>query len=172
MQKEILLVHARQYPLMEPRDAVKLLYQSQFGGGHMIRNETACLDFLCREYAATPQTDAPLLENIGNGMVRVMLSALDGHGYAVEQLGQDFIRSANAVRGSAEAFQQSLSLLKELTHAGKMPFSKEELEQYLTGYAAEGYPAVSHSDIYRRTYCPAYRVLCREHLPDSIQKQV
>lgn len=172
MMREILLTHARQYPLMEPRDAVKLLYQSCFGGGHLIRDEAACLEFLQREYAATPQTDAALLEDIGNSMVRVNLSALDAHGYKPEQLGQDFIRSANSITGSTEAFRESLSLLKELTQAGQMPFPLRELEVYLTGYAAEGCPAVSHSESYREAYHPAYRVLRRDYTPEYVQKQV
>lgn len=166
----ILLTHARRYPRMEPRDAVKLLYQSQFGGGHLIRNEAACMEFLHREYAATPQTSAPLLEDIGNGMVRVFLSALDAHGYTPMQLGRDFIRSAAAVTGSMTVFQKNLSLLTELTQQGQMPFSEEALAAYLAEYAAAGYPAVSHSEPYREAYHPAYRVLQRCQLPKKMQQ--
>ena len=164
MTKEILLTHAQHYPRMQPRDAVKLLYQSQFGGGHLIADEAACLEFLNREYAATAQTGTALLEQIGNGMVRVQLAALDAHGYTPAQLGQDFIRSAAAVRGNIDAFRKSLALLAELTQAGQMPFSARELEAYLSEYEAAGYPAVSHSDDYRNAYHPAYRVLHHDHL--------
>lgn len=170
MMDKILLVHGRKYPMMEPRDAVKLLYQSNFGGGHLIRDEAVCLDFLHREYAATLQTDAALLEDIGNGMVRVMLSALDAHGYTPEQLGQAFLRSAASVSGSMEAFQKDLALLAELTRSGQMPFSFPELEQYLAEYAAQGYPMVSHSETYRRAYHPAYRVIQHCRLPQNLQQ--
>lgn len=172
MTKEILLTHARRYPLMQPQDAVKLLYQSQFGGGHMILNEAACLEFLYREYAATPQTDHPLREDIGNGMVRIHLSALDAHHYPPQQLGLDFIRSAASVQGSMDTFLQSLALLKALAHSGDMPFSAEALAAYLAGYAAAGYPAVSHSEIYRNAYHPAYRVMQAHQLSDFLQQQV
>lgn len=172
MMKEILLTHVRRYPLMQPRDAVKLLYQSQFGGGHLIRDEAACLEFLYREYAATPQTDHPLWEDIGNGMVRIHLSALDAWGYTPQQVGRDFIRSAAAVRGSMDVFLQNLSLLKALTQQGEMPFSLPELEQYLTAYAAAGYPVVSHSETYRNVYHPAYRVMQVCQLPVFLQQQM
>ena len=172
MLKQILLTHARKYPQMEPRDAVKLLYQSQFGGGHLICDEAACMEFLRKEYAATPQTDAPLLEDIGNSMVRVMLSALDAHGYAIDQLGKDFIRSATLVHGSMHIFCETLTLLRELTQSGQMPFPAEELQKYLADYAADGYPAVSHSNTYRSAYRPAYRVLHISHLPSKFRKQV
>lgn len=172
MTDKILLTHAQKYPLMEPRDAVKLLYQRSFGGGHLIRDEAACLDFLRREYTATPQDDGPLLEEIGNGIVRVMLSALDAWGYPPEQLGQDFIRSATSVQGDPESFLQSLSILAELTRKGQMPFSAQALDEYLAEYAVQGYPTVSHSEAYRNAYHPAYRVLQADHLPLIYKKQV
>ena len=60
--EDILFAHASRYPLMEPRDAVKLIYQNEFGGGHLIRNEKACLEFLSKEYASVPQNPGiPLL---------------------------------------------------------------------------------------------------------------
>jgi len=156
----ILRHHARKYPLMEPRDAVKLLYQNEFGGGHLIPDETACLVYLRREYEATPRDSSiPLLEPIGNGISRVMLAALDEAAYSPEQLGRDFIRSARMHQGTMEAFTKKLSLLQKLTLDGQMPFSPDALDAYLAEYARAGYPPVSHSDAYRAAYRPAYRVL-------------
>lgn len=156
----ILRLHTRKYPLMEPRDAVKLLYQNEFGGGHLIRDENACLEYLRREYEATPSDgDTPLLEPIGNGILRVNLAALDAHGYPPEQLCRDFIRSAAIHRGTMEVFVKKLSLLRKMTLAGDMPFSPEALETYLAEYARAGYPPVSHSDAYRAAYRPAYRIV-------------
>ena len=46
MQTEILSVltaHAKKYPLMLPCDAVKLLYQNEFGGGHLVQDEKQSL---------------------------------------------------------------------------------------------------------------------------------
>ena len=162
---DILLAHARRYPKMEPRDAVKLLYQSEFGGGHLIQDEEACLAFLRREYAATVQDpNMPLLEDIGNGMVRVNLAALDAHQYSPEALGRDFIRSAAVPRGSMDQFRKQLALLRDLTQSGAMPFSPEDLAAFLQEYEAAGMPPISHSDTYREAYHPAYRVLDRAHL--------
>lgn len=162
---DILLAHARRYPKMEPRDAVKLLYQSEFGGGHLIRDEEACLAFLRREYAATVQDpNIPLLEDIGNGMVRVNLAALNAHRYSPEALGRDFIRSAAVPRGCRNTFRKQLSLLAALTRSGAMPFSPEDLTAFLQEYEAAGMPPISHSGAYREAYHPAYRVLDRAHL--------
>ena len=169
--KTILLAHARLYPKMEPRDAVKLLYQSEFGGGHMIHDEEGCLCFLRQEYASLPQrSDLPLLEDIGGGMFRVNLGALDRYGYSVEALGRDFIRSAAIRRGSMECFLGKLQLLTELTREGHLPFSPDALNVYLTQYESKGYPPVSHSEAYRAAYHPAYRVVEERCLPEEIAK--
>ncbi len=152
-----LLDHARRYPLMEPTDAVKLIYQNEFGGGHMITDEESCLAYLRREYAATkPDPAMPLTEDIGNGLVRVNLAALPQE--QLEELGQAFIRSAHH-QGSVERFCRKLCLLRRLTAAGQFSFDLKTLDAYLTAYAAAGYPMVSHSETYRAAYRPAYRVI-------------
>ena len=158
----ILHTHATRYPEMEPTDAVKLLYQSEFGGGHLITNPDACLAYLQAEWERTPYDPAaPLTEDIGGGMVRVMLSALAKE-QAVEALGRDFICSAARVHGTMEGFWEKLSLLRSVTAEGWFAFSLAALDEYLTAYKAAGCPAVSHSETYRRLYRPAYRVLRRE----------
>ena len=75
--KRILREHAKRYPLMQPTDAVKLIYQNEFGGGHLIRDEQAVLNYLRREYESVEKDSAmPLYEDIGNGIVRVNLAAI------------------------------------------------------------------------------------------------
>ena len=166
MMTSILLAHARRYPQMEPTDAVKLLYQSEFGGGHLIRDEQACLNRLLEEYRATPQRrNIPLTEDIGSGIVRVNLAALDANGITPEQLGQVFLHSTAQVRGTMTAFREKLALLQELTAEGAMPFSRDALDAYLADYEAAGFPPVSHSDAYRNAYHPAYRVAAKAEMP-------
>ena len=163
--RKILLTHAIRYPQMQPTDAVKLLYQNEFGGGHLIRDEARCLAYLLDEYRKTPQNaSGPLSEEIGNGMLRIHLNALDAHGYTVDALGADFIRSAQSQTGSLTIFIEKLALLRQLTAARQMPFSPEALESYLTEYEKAGYPMVSHSDEYRTAYRPAYRILRKDCL--------
>ena len=164
--ERILRAHGKQYPAMEPTDAVKLIYQNTFGGGHMIRDLQACRDMLRKEYENTHQIPgSPLLEDIGNGMVRVMLHSLDAAGYSVERLGDDFIRSSQLHRGTLEEFLPKLDILRKLASEGVFTFGSEELEAYLEGYRQAGYPMVSHSQAYRQAYKPAYRVVLRSLLP-------
>ena len=156
--KSVLIAHAKQYPLMQPGDAVKLIYQNEFGGGHLIRDEAACLAYLRREYDSTAKDpDVPLYEDIGNGIVRVNLAAVKPE--ALEQLGREFIRSAAGHTGSIDRFWEKLAVLRQLAGEGIFSFEAEELEAYLCQYRAAGCPAVSHSEQYRRSYRPAYRIV-------------
>ena len=156
--------HAARYPLMEPTDAVKLLYQNEFGGGHLIRDEGACLQYLQREYSMIHKhSDAPAWEPIGNGMIRVNLACLEPD--RIPQLAAAFIRSASAHTGSKERFRQKLELLRGVCREGIFSFSPEALEAYLRPYEQADFPMVSHSAAYRAAYQPAYRVVCLEHWP-------
>ena len=156
--RAILITHAKRYPLMQPRDAVKLIYQNEFGGGHLIRDEQACLNYLRREYADLGKDPtAPLYEDIGNGIVRVNLAALREED--LEQLGQDFIASAAKHKGTLDSFLNKLEVLRILTAEGVFAFDLDVLNTYLSEYKAAGYLAVSHSPEYRQTYKPAYRII-------------
>ena len=166
--KHIFATHVARYPNMQPQDAVKLLYQHQFGPGHMVSDPLTALQRLCDEWEQTPSDpSAPLLEDIGNGLVRVMLAAWNAEEYPAAVLNSDFVRSAQAHTGSRESFSDQLSALRELTSQGLLPFSLEALDRYLAQYTAAGCPAVSHSDEYRTSYRPAYRVIRRDCLSVS-----
>ena len=156
--RAILITHAKRYPLMQPRDAVKLIYQNEFGGGHLIRDEEACLNYLRREYATLEKDPtAPLYEDIGNGIIRVNLAALREED--LEQLGKAFIDSAAKHKGTLDSFLNKLKVLQTLTSEGVFAFDLDALNAYLSEYKAAGYLAVSHSPEYRQAYKPAYRII-------------
>ena len=156
--KAILITHAKRYPLMQPRDAVKLIYQNEFGGGHLIRDEEACLNYLRREYATLEKDPTgPLYEDIGNGIIRVNLAALREED--LEQLGKAFIDSAAKHKGTLDSFLNKLKVLQTLTSEGVFAFDLDALNAYLSEYKAAGYLAVSHSPEYRQAYKPAYRII-------------
>ncbi len=159
--KQVLILHSARYPRMRPTDAVKLIYQNEFGGGHLIRDEGACLDYLRREYASVEKDPgAPRQEPIGNGIVRVNLAPLMQE--ELEPLGAEFIRSAAEHRGDLECFRDKLNSLEELAESGVFSFGPEELKEYLKNYEKAGFPPVSHSPEYRESYHPAYRVVLRK----------
>lgn len=170
--EKILREHARRYPKMQPTDAVKLIYQNEFGGGHLIKDEQACLNYLRQEYASVVEdASMPLYEDIGNGIVRVNLAAVKADD--LEQLSKAFIRCAQAHKGNPDCFLRKLAVLEKLTKQGIFAFGADELSNYLEEYKKAGYPAVSHSSEYQKIYKPAYRVILRHphHLLPSNNSQ-
>ncbi|MGN0373487.1 MAG: hypothetical protein ACI4F3_11790 [Enterocloster sp.] len=161
MMKEYLLDHWKRYPKMQITDAVKLLYQSEFGGGHMIANPDKSLKRLKEEWESyqkvTPKESCRSVEAIGDGMCRIYLSALN-EGLDPETLNQLFVQTADRKVGKTVSFEHKLEILKECCLDGSIHFPEQELEAYLKQYKEQGYPPVSHSEIYRRCYRPAYRV--------------
>ena len=157
----IMKEHLRRYPKMQIQDAAKLLYQNEFGGGHMIANPEVSLKRIQDEYASlTPSIKSltPVTESIGNQMSRIYLSSLSC-GLSEEILNEIFVQSANHKKGSISEFEKKLDKFIEACSLGILPFPAAEVSEYFEEWKKKDYPAISHSSIYRKLYCPAYRVI-------------
>ena len=162
--ERILLYHFEKYPVMMPVDAVKLCYQSAFGCGHLVKNKDFALSMLKKELEETaPDFDARLFEPIGGGYVRLDLHRAKADKIPEEKIAGIFMESANS--GEKNEIEPKLEFLKKLAKEGKTPFSENSLLEYLSEYNGE---MVSHSEIYRKAYAPAYRVIL-EKLAGNLQ---
>lgn len=162
---EILKAHAARYPLMRPEDAVKLIYQNEFGGGHLISDPEKSLEWIRREYAETASDPSvSLFEDIGNGIARLHFQALDTSKLSLEGVNALFVRSAEVHKGDMESFQRKLELLEENFDDIGFMFDRAALDDYLKRYRETGCPMVSHSEVYRNAYKPSYRVIVRSFI--------
>lgn len=162
--REYIIEHLKRYPMMEIADMVKLLYQSEFGGGHMIKNPEASLERLERECRDLDHGQSQMRwEKIGNHMGRLFLGGLSEH-LSLETVNRFFVNSAWRVNASIKAFEEKLDLLVEMCREGSLPFDCRELESWLDVYREKGYPLIHHSDIYRKLYHPSYRVISEDYL--------
>lgn len=158
--EEILLYHFEKYPLMTPQDAIKLAFQSAMGCGHFVRNEEAALSMLkCEIKVAATNPSTELIEPIGGGYVRLNLVAAKIKRVPMDFIAKAFVNSANS--GNKSALEPLISDIEKLAKNGKAPFSENELTEFLKTYNGE---IISHSDIYRETYNPSYRVICEKFL--------
>ncbi len=156
--RRVLRQHGERYPAMQPRDAVKLTYQSTFGGGHMITDLAACANWIENEKQTAPFAETAF-EDIGGGRVRLHLGHPAIKALPSRVTAAVFAASARHSVGTAEDLAEKLAVLREETAAGAFGFSAEELDAYLKEYEAAGCPAVHHSDAFREQYAPAYRVI-------------
>jgi len=154
---EVLRNHAARYSRMQPQDAVKLLFQSVFGPGHLIADRNRALSRLTDELKQSPSCESVPIDEIGGGFARMHLTPGIDADYALSA----FLISA-APTGSREEMLTALELLRNLTAEGVFAFDSHALEAYLSEYIGGGWPMVSHTDVYRQNYCPSYRVVRRE----------
>ncbi len=165
---QIIAEQAAAYPLMQCQDLVKLAYQAALGPGHMISDEGITLTRLNHEISQLPDEPAAGLEPVGNGLVRFHLGALAKSGLTAKTLNRFFVLTANRHKQDQELFWVYLDQLRAAVQAGlplSSPLTSEDLASYLADYAQRGWPALSHSEIYRQAYQPAYRVIEEEFIP-------
>ncbi len=160
---ETLLRHAGRYPMMEPIDAVKLAYQSVFGGGHLVSDEVSCLARLSAERANALEkcgfAGQETFEPIGFGRARMMLGSPALAALPDALLSRAFMLSSAEPAGDAALFSEALDVLTQTVSSGAFSFAPEDFAAYLEQYRASGCPMVSHSETYRLAYHPAYRVV-------------
>ncbi|MBQ6961305.1 MAG: hypothetical protein IJP78_10045 [Clostridia bacterium] len=165
MLEDILLQHFVQYPKMEPQDAVKLIYQQEFGPEHMIKDAAKSLAALKMEIAQLQSSGAkePLYENIGNGLCRLNLRPCRDRDIPAEDINRLFVETAQSTEGDKKRFRQGLRALEKLAEEGETPFDAVDLDVFLARYPASC-PAVHHSVTYRLAYAPAYRIVAQKKL--------
>ncbi len=110
---EILLWHAGQYPTMQPQDAVKLIYQNEFGCEHLIADPAGMLEYLKREIAENAQRKVERRwDEIGSGLVRLHLAGLKEQD--AEAIFDAMRQTAAQHLGSEDSFQLKLKEMRRL----------------------------------------------------------
>ena len=172
MIADVLLTHFEKYPATEPQDAVKLIYQQEFGPEHLIRDEGKALSMLRQEMAGLAGDGAgeALYESIGNGLCRLNLRPCKARGIAAEDVCRLFVETARRVRGDKKRFRQGIAELRQLAEEGETPFDPIDLDLFLARYPASC-PAVHHSEAYRAAYRPAYRIVLQKLVKDHLARR-
>ena len=144
---------------------VKLVYQSEFAGGHLIADNEQSEKRIAEERRTANAVGAPLFafENIGEGLYRLHLNAPEASGFSDATINRFFINTAAVVRGDTARFEQKLAVLMQCCREGLLPFDVDESVDYIASLKAAGYPPVSHSEAYREAYHPAYRVVSAQY---------
>ena len=160
----------RLHPSMQMQDIIKMCYQATFGVEHMLSDIERAKLYFYQEYETTPANDTLLLyESISDEFCRVNLAAWKAKGLNAEELFTFFVASAkNGISGSEAEFNNRAALAEQVIEEGIFPFSAKEWKTYYTAYQKDGIRAVHHSDAYRLTERPAYRLIRKNLLPAAI----
>lgn len=160
-----LLQQVELHDKFQMRDAVKMSFQGSFGAEHLLSDVTAAAKYLHEEFVCAPACDEALFEKIAEDVCRVNIGAWKALNLPEVWLLRLFVLSAQNHaakidrKEGEQAFLARLDMVSALAKEEKLPFSSEEWEAFKAEYLAGSIRAVHHSDIYRETNCPAYRVV-------------
>ncbi len=160
--RELLMQHAKAYPGLQIQDIFKFIHQSAFGCEHFVASLEKATAFIEKEYESGVRQAQ--IEPLDGDYCRVPLWVLR-QGLRAETLGKLFVASAKREENGQTALAEKLETARELVKEGLLPFAQAEFEEALAQWAAQGYPAVHHSDSFREKYHPAYRVINKHFIP-------
>lgn len=154
----------RKYPYSTVQDVCKALYQSCYGCGHFVDDIVACKERIIKEHTSLQSQPSSHIEPLDGNYVRLYLSILDD-GMSADTLTSLFCVSARKEPYAIVALEDKLSVLKQMITDGKTPFEKTTALEWIQNWKEGTYLPISHSDLYRNTYHPAYRVIHRDYVP-------
>ena len=154
----LLKEHFQRYPLLQPQDVLKFLHQSTFGCGHLIASPTAAAAYIHQEMAQCADSSATI-EDLDGDFCRVHLSYTKKLGISADTLAKLLAHSAQEPCGDEEILEMQLTIALSMAKNGELPFPYEELQQEIAAWRSADFPARHHSEVFRNTYAPAYRVI-------------
>ncbi|MBR5303074.1 MAG: hypothetical protein IKU38_09585 [Clostridia bacterium] len=159
--KSFCLDQCARYPDLDIQDLVKALYQREFGCGHLISDPQRGLAWLTEEMNAcrAPENAPPPVEPLGEAYCRVHLKGAAARGLTAKTLFLLFELSAAQPAGSMASFRAQLDELEAMIDSGALALHADHAHAFLAAYREAGCPATHHSEAFRRSYHPAYRVI-------------
>lgn len=140
MKKYFLKYHLNKYHLMNNNDIIKLIYQETLGPNHIISSYDSALNYINNELSEKHHYNN-LYEYIGPNYVRMDIHKYYQYFGNLNTFCDLFIKSIEV--------NNDVSLLK---NSLKEILPNDVLDKY-------NYLPISHSDTYRNTYLPHYRLI-------------
>ena len=162
--KEYLIEHLKKHPSIKPCDIAKLCYQAAMGAEHLLLDTARAKKYFDAEFASVEPKSGELFECLSDNVCRVDLGVWKLEGMPSEWLFNMFVETATVKSGGRELLEANLSCVEDVIKDREISFSKEEWREFLEKYRALGMPAIHHSDEYRQSERPAYRIVDRSFL--------
>jgi hypothetical protein len=163
--------HLERYPQLQIQDVYKMLYQGEFGVGHIIDDLGTAKNYLNSELEqVTADSTEPLWEYISpdSDMVRINLRPFKAKSLDSDKLIQAMWKTARMVVGDTTRFNQNWKIFVQGIKRGLLPFSAPNASSFWQRMQINRFPAVHHSKEYQEAYHPAYRVIKAEYLKEVI----
>ena len=165
--KDYLKEQTKKHSSVMPQDIVKMCYQAAFGAEHLLSDIKAAEEYFNAEFAAVKESEAELYEYISPDFCRVNLAAWKKLSLPKEQLFEMFKMTAEQKNADADnIFGDFIKTAEETAKSGDFPFSYENWRDFIEDYEKNGIRPVHHSNRYRNTEYPAYRIISSRFIPE------
>jgi hypothetical protein len=158
--------HLERRPVMESRDVYKLLYQGVRGPEHIITSPSVFAERLKDEWNALNLAKGdPLWESIRSDgrLMRLNLRPYKAIGGCLDELAEACLETLRWSWGTSEDLRAAWENFRAASRETRWPgASFNDIDPFTSWLEKEGFPAVHHSEGYRRLYRPAYRLVAAE----------
>lgn len=170
--RQIYLNEMSLHPLSEMADVYKLFLQSCYGATHFIENPRQAKDALQREITSLEDEYLPYFQDISNGkgFYRLSLSLVRTGRIYIDEFCQCFLRSA-VMQINWPQWSRQWNKILELIRP-EMNDLYEEKQAELIRQSMDKKVIPSHSDCFRLTYKPHYRVMKLDFFPSETRKRI
>ncbi len=150
---------------MQIEDLYKLIYQSVMGPKHILQNETQAFQYLKKEMKECVGKEKDLFVNIGlkNDLVRVNLNVFKGKNCNPQKLFSAMKETAESIHPDKIKLKNVLKKTKSLFEENELKFLHHSIwKNFIEKLEERNFPRTSHSEIYKKSYFPSYRVVRKE----------
>ncbi len=144
--KQYLLRAQKKYPQNKLQDYLKQIYQSEFAGGHMIKSIDSSLNYLIEESKDLGDNTPILYEYISDNVIRINIKPFINN-FDINILNNLFYESS-LLEYSKKNIPTKCESLKEIIN------QNDAIDSFKNNPCA-----YHHSDTFRNTYNPHYRVI-------------
>jgi hypothetical protein len=165
---DLLQQHLGWYPLMEPCDIYKLFYQDVMGSEHLISSPEAFSQCLKEEFEPLLREPSErMLEpvRLGRSLLRLNLRAYKCRRQRVDLLIPPLLETARAFSGDITQLRAAWMGFVQSCEQGRVKYLYlKQVHQFAAWLEEHEFPAVHHSEAYRRAYQPAYRLISDKYI--------
>lgn len=162
--KAMLTKHFNNHPKLKIQDIFKYVHQSTFGCEHAVSSCDEAIQRIRDEYSQNVGSEHKSPEPLDGAYSRVHLSYMN-QGLSAETLGKLFYFSASKEQGTIDDLKEKLNIARELISQGIFPFTIDEFNAQCYQWEQNNFRALHHSDSFRKSYSPAYRVISNTYMP-------
>jgi hypothetical protein len=161
--------HLDWYPHMQVQDAYKLLYQGVMGPEHLFSNLQDFSLLLVAEFESlSSDAEQQLVEpiRVDQTLFRLNLRAYKSTHSSVDSLLPHLLDTLHTNHGiKADLIENWHAYVRICVQDLLDTFPISEVQSFSGWLEQADYPAIHHSEVYRREYQPAYRLISSQFIP-------